>query len=776
MAIIFNCSCGKRLRVGDEHADKQGKCPACGKIMTVPAVDAAPAPSRSATPVSPPAKPRLYTCSECGGMFTAGELVKKSGQIICRQCLAGPDLDDEVDDDPTPPRNKNKMLISTIGGAVMVGVIAFLLVRGLSANRPNTSPPPQPIAVAEADEPDMEEIDDFVEEEEIEDEEADDDSSGQQRNLLGLFKASMDQWDLLFWDYQQSDKDHQLGKNILADLRLTGRDQPRQVQYPFVVAGWGGLFSHADENDRKASMRLYQGGEGVPTDILVETFGQPRMQFEIEETEYYVFGMVSLLYDRDGHYLGMIDFQPIESPPDLAVGSEDEQSGDDNLADMVAMNQHDSPEAPPESASDKGESEQQDENNEDEEDTGSEKDLTDTEAKEDKDEPAQVGWKTFKLTKRRTGDSSDPIIAAAGQWARLSKGVPGELKTPPRRLRGKYSYYTSTLGGQKRVMLLNLDRQTQLYVDSDGDGDLSDEKPVKSRVTRSRSRRNKARIRFGPIDLKVNGRDGGSIIVENYSSNYMRVYPANWYEGKVRFGGESHYISLVDADLNGRYDDFAGLESAKSRRSVRIGDYLGVDRNQNRRLEPARFEVQPLTGKVGLPKGFFQIKPSSDGKKISVASVTPEFGTLDLGTMGVELLVLSEYGAYYLNGAEPKYKLPAGNYTCWNMAMVQLERGRTAYRLDAIDLKDLKAFSIRPDRSTTYKVGQPLILKTTVKTLNIKNNASEKIVSIGIEVYDQGGIEFNVGIERGGKRLPAPQFKIVDRGGKVLKTGKFEYG
>ncbi len=36
MTIEFECQCGKRLRVKDEHAGKKVKCPACGEPLVVP--------------------------------------------------------------------------------------------------------------------------------------------------------------------------------------------------------------------------------------------------------------------------------------------------------------------------------------------------------------------------------------------------------------------------------------------------------------------------------------------------------------------------------------------------------------------------------------------------------------------------------------------------------------------------------------------------------------------------------------------------------------------
>ena len=37
MAIDLTCSCAKRLKVSDEYAGQQGQCPACGRVLDIPA-------------------------------------------------------------------------------------------------------------------------------------------------------------------------------------------------------------------------------------------------------------------------------------------------------------------------------------------------------------------------------------------------------------------------------------------------------------------------------------------------------------------------------------------------------------------------------------------------------------------------------------------------------------------------------------------------------------------------------------------------------------------
>lgn len=63
MAIEFNCgTCGSLLRVGDEHAGKQAKCPQCTNVNTIP-YESQPT---AATPAQPPQPQQQYAAPMTG--------------------------------------------------------------------------------------------------------------------------------------------------------------------------------------------------------------------------------------------------------------------------------------------------------------------------------------------------------------------------------------------------------------------------------------------------------------------------------------------------------------------------------------------------------------------------------------------------------------------------------------------------------------------------------------------------------------------------------------
>src|SRR5437870_2854390 len=98
MPLTFPCKCGKKLQAKEELADKRVKCPACGRVVTVPrpaAAEGAPAPDWEID-----AAPQVAGLAEAAGVIGKGRAsvtrlhspsaleqdVPIKGQVACRQC------------------------------------------------------------------------------------------------------------------------------------------------------------------------------------------------------------------------------------------------------------------------------------------------------------------------------------------------------------------------------------------------------------------------------------------------------------------------------------------------------------------------------------------------------------------------------------------------------------------------------------------------------------------------------------------------------------------
>jgi hypothetical protein len=84
-------------------------------------------------------------------------------------------------------------------------------------------------------------------------------------------------------------------------------------------------------------------------------------------------------------------------------------------------------------------------------------------------------------------------------------------------------------------------------------------------------------------------------------------------------------------------------------------------------------------------------------------------------------------------------------------------------------IKPMKGQPLSRYQDVRSKLGPPLLIKTDVK-------ARTGEVSIGFTVLGQAGEKYIGGAYKNGELQPPPKLKIVDESGKVLDTGKFEYG
>lgn len=107
MAIQVQCSCGKQLRVADEHVGRRVKCPACGEMQTVSAGGngTAKKPTSKLAPKKPaePDKGEVvkFECDECGKAMQAR--ADYAGRTTrCPECKAPVVIPDQADMDDEP--------------------------------------------------------------------------------------------------------------------------------------------------------------------------------------------------------------------------------------------------------------------------------------------------------------------------------------------------------------------------------------------------------------------------------------------------------------------------------------------------------------------------------------------------------------------------------------------------------------------------------------------------------------------------------------------------
>jgi hypothetical protein len=134
MPITLNCSCGKILRVADEHAGKRVKCPACNNVIaskppTPPppafeVVEDEPKPLTSARPVARPSD--NDDDDRAGYGLKRAERTPEAPERKPNFRKRGDDDDDDEDDHPGP-RRRSARRAGALAGAEAGRRIAYII-------------------------------------------------------------------------------------------------------------------------------------------------------------------------------------------------------------------------------------------------------------------------------------------------------------------------------------------------------------------------------------------------------------------------------------------------------------------------------------------------------------------------------------------------------------------------------------------------------------------------------------------------------------------------
>jgi hypothetical protein len=122
-----------------------------------------------------------------------------------------------------------------------------------------------------------------------------------------------------------------------------------------------------------------------------------------------------------------------------------------------------------------------------------------------------------------------------------------------------------------------------------------------------------------------------------------------------------------------------------------------------------------------------------------------------------------------------KIKVKTGTYRPRRLEIVK-EGGGNKWRIFSFGpWGDLQRIKVRKEETTVLKPGPPLLVSADVGQRR-RLGSADKRVSVGISIIGRAGEHYSPRIAKNGRNVGAPKLKIVDESGKVLTSGKFEYG
>ena len=296
-----------------------------------------------------------------------------------------------------------------------------------------------------------------------------------------------------------------------------------------------------------------------------------------------------------------------------------------------------------------------------------------------------------------------------------------------------------------------------LYVDVNGNGDLSDERPV---AAFSKQRQG---AQFGPVQVLFEGDEGSISYHFNFRYySYQRdkktirrghITTGCWYEGSVTVGGKKYRCMLVDYNANGTFNDTSMNFQMIDR--IRIGQGKNLtERFVGKYLPVGDALYTPEVAKDGACIAF---QPAGD-VPMGTLVVSDEIGSLSAG---------GENGLLDAKTDQGVAKLPAGKYRFQQWQIKRKDDRGVVWALSARRFPDKSIFEITEGAETRMDIGEPI-------TSSLQLGKRRKAWYIGQNL--KGKLGEDVSIARAGKRAPAPKLRIRNQDGTYNRLFQFEYG
>ncbi|MHC4241951.1 MAG: hypothetical protein ACYSU4_06075, partial [Planctomycetota bacterium] len=312
---------------------------------------------------------------------------------------------------------------------------------------------------------------------------------------------------------------------------------------------------------------------------------------------------------------------------------------------------------------------------------------------------------------------------------------PAQIKDLPKNKSGRFSYYLAQIADREIPVVVDRTRRVRLYMDTDGDGYLSDEKRFISKAVKRRLFGPVDHYKFGPITVEFDMPDGKYAkriyVITRNSLDYRHICPADYRKGKVLLGQNIYDVAVVDGNFDGKYGKiFSPPIKIISRPRC---DSFAIDLNRDGRLDfdySFRSEIMPLAKMVRVGNSYYSINIDENGKSLELNKIQPGFGTLDLGNANVKLKLWSDAAQQFISNLKSNGPIPAGRYQALFIEWDQIDSERNAWTFTSSSYYDtgvLRDFEISKNEITSFEIGPPFQIKTTTRQ-------SRDTVSIGFNL------------------------------------------
>jgi hypothetical protein len=393
-----------------------------------------------------------------------------------------------------------------------------------------------------------------------------------------------------------------------------------------------------------------------------------------------------------------------------------------------------------------------------------------------------------------------------------AKKPDGDWKLPAL-VTDKPLYAVLNFGDRNHLLVLDMKKAgdkfySRLYLDCNGNGDLTDDTPIDGAVQEQGSAPGGGYFmaEFPAVDLTImvdgarlpyclqprlfgqmtggSPPQGGPAVSLNYMVSCM-------YSGAFAVGGGRYTFMLSDMYGNGRFTDRVKIVKPQalfgSTRVVPEGDliYLTDGRAQD------SLNGQPLGDLLQVGDTLFEVAIDIAKGKMTLTEIKNDLSPLKLSAKPERLSLYTEDGGRCLMSYKPSgdvIMLPAGSYKLLAYQMFRKDEHGDLWRLNAGGTNESPAVAVAPNSGAVLLFGEPYMPVVTLPPITQRAPVGNMSLMFNIEgagkelLSDLRHIEgaqttIPLSKTKGREYLPKePAYTIVKADGEIVARGSFEYG
>ena len=342
-------------------------------------------------------------------------------------------------------------------------------------------------------------------------------------------------------------------------------------------------------------------------------------------------------------------------------------------------------------------------------------------------------------------------------WLKLTTNAPSGMALPKLDANACYAHWETSMDPKGRWMAFNRTRRSgpcdQVYIDGNGNGRLDDKTAVKANQLDQNG------AVFDSLRFVFKGEDGPityHLVLRfmKYGEQESRLLAESggYYAGAVTINGKKRHVELIDANVNGAFNDLATNPDNGDHISIE-GDKIG----------------ERLLGKmIEVDDQLYRIEVARDGAFVKLQKAeNVEMGQVQVPETVSEFEAVGENGHFYRKPSKGEVSLPAGKYRIHSWVINRKDDRGESWRMSGESFNDAANFVVAAGKPAVLAIGEPVRLALL---------ARDARGEVDFNLRFQGHYNETVSVTKGSQNPRAPRLTLTSLDGSYRYTNSFEYG